>query len=175
MSCWATLVPPWRLHPIDARGRGLTSWTSGSQGYNQQENTSSPCPPAPHSVPVQGHHATVLQGQEHHGGWGIYRCCPKIEIELQSGEDRGDLAGAVWSRKTVWDRVEDRLESRGGWLGTHLPTVGNWRTWDSGTGVGQHLRPQVNLSLLQAPPRMGRHWWGADREPLLGQGLVLGA
>lgn len=116
MSCWATLVPPWRLHPIDARGRGRTSWTPGGQGYNQQENTSSPRPPAPHSVPVQGHHAAVLQGQEHHGGRGIYRCRSKIETELQSGEDRGDLAGAVWSREMVWDRVEDRLESFQGWL-----------------------------------------------------------
>lgn len=117
MSRWVTLVLPWRLHPINVRGQGYTSWTPGGQGYNEPENTSSPCPPVPHSIPVQGHHAAVLQGQEHHGGRGIYRCHPKIEIELQSGEDRGDLAGTVWSREMVCYRVGDRLESFQGWLG----------------------------------------------------------
>lgn len=116
MSRWTTLVLPWRLHPTDAWGRGALH---GHQATRATTNKRTPPAPASHSVPVQGHHAAVLQGQEHHGGRGIYRCCPKIEIELQSGEDRGDLAGAVWSREMVWDRVGDRLKSFQGWLAWH--------------------------------------------------------
>lgn len=170
VSCWATLIPPWPLHPSVGAG-GTLHRHQASRATTSKRRPPSPCPPGPPgppSVPVQGHHSTVLQGQEHHRGWGIYWCCPKIEVELQRGEERGDLADAVWSREMV---SETGLgtgwgPSRGGWLGTHLPTGGNWRIWDSGAGVGQHFRSQAHPCLLHAPPGMGRNW-GGDREPLL--------
>ena len=178
MSHWVTLVLPWRLHPINARGQGHTSRTPGGQGNNEPENTSSPCPPVPHSIPVQGHHATVLQGQEHHGGRGIYRCRPKIEIELQSGEDRGDPAGAVWSREMVWDRVGDRLESFQGWLAWHpSPHSGELENLGLRHRGGSAFETSSESQPSPGPTRDGQTLvgGGVDKEPLLGHGLVLGA
>lgn len=110
-----------------------SSQTAGSQVYHWQEKASGTCPPGPppHSVPaipVQGHHSAVLQGQKHHGGWGLYWRCPKIEVKLQRGEDGGDLACAVWSRETGSETEMGTgwvPPSQSGWLAIHLPTRGN--------------------------------------------------
>lgn len=97
------------------------------------------------AIPVQGHHSAVLQGQEHHRGWGLYRGCPKIEGELQRGEDGGDLVCAVWNRETGSETGMGTGwgPPRGGWLGIHLPSGGNWRLWASGEGQAgtSHLKP----------------------------------
>lgn len=149
--------------------RGTLHGHQVARATTNQRTPPAPVPQYPTPYQSRGTMPLFFRARSTTEGGASIGATPKLKFSFRVVKTGGIwlvLCGAEkWSATglgTGWS------PSRGGW--------GNWRIWDSGTGVGQHLRPQVNLSLLQAPPEMGRHWWWAgDREPLLGQGLVLGA
>lgn len=164
-SCWAATVPPWPPQPIDgvptftdARQPGLPAASEGLQHLPPPPRPLAPTPmPA---LPVQGHHSDVLQGQEHHRGWGLYGRYPKIEVELQRGVDGGDRTCAVWSREMG---SETGIRRGGPPRGLALIAL----QVELGTlGLGQHLGCQADPCLPKAPLGMGKDLGGV-REPLL--------
>lgn len=107
LTCVILLDPNSTLASTPHQWGTCSSQTPGSQVCPQQEKTcpasasrAPEVPPSKPAIPVQGHPSAVLQGQEHHRGWGFYGRCSKIEVQLQWGEDSGDLARAGWSRET---------------------------------------------------------------------------
>lgn len=159
-------VPPWPPRSIDggpALHRPQAARGTTSQRRPPAPGPQAPQPPPPESaIPVQGHHSAVLQGQEHHGGWGLDGRCPKIEIELQWGEDRGRLARAGWGRETGSET------GLGTWRGS--PWEAGWalislqvgiRLRDTGAGGASTSNRKPSLP-SPGPSRDGQNWGGTQ-------------
>lgn len=153
------------------RQGGCTSWTPTRATTNKR----TPPAPASHSVPVQGHHATLhSSGPGAPRRRGIYRCRPKVKLSFRAVKT-GDLAGAVEQRNGLgqgWGQGWSPF--RGGWLGHPSPHRGELENLGLRHRGGSAFETSSQSQPFPGPTKDGQTLVGAD-ESLLGQGLVLGA